>query len=283
MAFGSMGFSFEGESSTQGGEKGMVSLGESRVVTKKLLEADVVVVGGGMAGVCAAIAAARNGASVVLIQDRPVLGGNSSSEIRMHIVGADCSGGRKDTDARETGILEELRLECAVRNPQRSASMWDLLLYEWVRREPNITLLLNTSCVGVQTASENRIAAVIALRNSTEDLFAVKGKIFIDCSGNGRLGVEAGADFRVGREGRDEFGESLAPPKPDDKTMGSSILFITRKYDRPMPFKPPDWIRKFPRCEDLPSPPSQKLGIRLLVGGVGRSFEHRQRKRTHPR
>jgi alanine dehydrogenase len=90
MAFGSMGFSFEGESSTQGGEKGMVSLGESRVVTKKLLEADVVVVGGGMAGVCAAIAAARNGASVVLIQDRPVLGGNSSSEIRMHIVGADC-------------------------------------------------------------------------------------------------------------------------------------------------------------------------------------------------
>jgi glycine/D-amino acid oxidase-like deaminating enzyme len=141
MAFGSMGFSFEGEFSTQGGEKGMVSLGESRVVTKKLLEADVVVVGGGMAGVCAAIAAARNGASVVLIQDRPVLGGNSSSEIRMHIVGADCSGGRKDTDARETGILEELRLECAVRNPQRSASMWDLLLYEWVRREPNITLL----------------------------------------------------------------------------------------------------------------------------------------------
>ncbi|MFA0747994.1 FAD-dependent oxidoreductase, partial [Fervidibacter sp.] len=76
MAFGSMGFSFEGESSPQGGEKGMVSLGESRVVTEKLLETDVVVVGGGMAGVCAAIAAARNGASVVLIQDRPVLGGN---------------------------------------------------------------------------------------------------------------------------------------------------------------------------------------------------------------
>ena len=260
MALGSLGFSCESESSTQGGEEEMVSLGESRVVTKKLLEADVVVVGGGMAGVCAAIAAARNGASVVLIQDRPVLGGNSSSEIRMHIVGADCHGSRKDTDSRETGILEELRLECAVRNPQRSASMWDLLLYEWVRREPNINLLLNTSCVGVQMASENRIGAVIALRNNTEDLFTIRGKIFIDCSGDGRLGVEAGAEFRKGREGRDEFGESLAPPKPDEKTLGSSILFIARRYDRPMPFKPPEWIRKFPRCEDLPHRPHSYWG-----------------------
>lgn len=230
----------------------MVGLGKSRIVTQRTLDANVVVVGGGMAGVCAAIAAARNGASVVLLQDRSVLGGNSSSEIRMHIVGADCHGSRSDTDARETGILEELRLEDAVRNPQRSASLWDLLLYEWVKREPNITLLLNTHCCGVEMASENRIAAVIASLHSTEDLFTIKGKIFIDCSGDGRLGVEAGADFRMGREGRDEFGESMAPPKADNKTLGSSILFITRKHDRPMPFKAPDWIRKFPTCNDLP-------------------------------
>ncbi len=255
VAASSLGLTFGGGSFVEpleGDEPAMTSLGESRVVTTKNLDADVVVVGGGMAGVCAAIAAARNGASVVLIQDRPVLGGNSSSEIRMHIVGADCHGSRNDTDARETGILEELRLECAVRNPQRSASMWDLLLYEWVKRESNIVLLLNTSCIGVKMASENLIDAVIALRNSTEDLFTVRGKVFIDCSGDGRLGAEAGAEFRKGREGRDEFGESLAPPKPDNKTMGSSILFITRKHDRPMPFKPPNWIRKFPRCEDLP-------------------------------
>lgn len=249
-----LGSAFAGDVA-KGDEGAMVSLGESRMVTEKKLEADVVVVGGGMAGVCAAIAAARNGASVALIQDRPVLGGNSSSEIRMHIVGADCHGGRKDTDSRETGILEELRLEAAVRNPQRSFSMWDLLLYEWVRREPNITLLLNTACVGVKMDAENRIGAVIALRNTTEDLLTVYGKVFIDCSGNGRLGAEAGAEFRIGREGRDEFGESLAPLKPDNKTMGSSILFVARKYDRPMPFKPPDWIRKFHRCEDLPHRP----------------------------
>ena len=79
------------------------------------LQTDFCVVGGGLAGVCAALAAARNGIRVVLIQDRSVLGGNASSEIRMHIVGASCSG--KRPGARESGILDELRVEDAVRNP----------------------------------------------------------------------------------------------------------------------------------------------------------------------
>ena len=106
------------------------------------LKTDFCVAGGGMAGVCAALAAARNGASVVLIQDRSVLGGNASSEVRMHVVGADCSGGKPG--ARESGILEELKLEDAFRNPQRSYSLWDLLLYEKIHLEDRITLLLDT-------------------------------------------------------------------------------------------------------------------------------------------
>src|ERR1700756_2768177 len=94
------------------------------------LLADVAVIGGGMAGICAAISAARNGAKVVLVQDRSVLGGNASSEIKMHIVGADCHGQRPG--ARETGLIEEFRLDDAYRNPHRSYSQWDLLLYEKV-------------------------------------------------------------------------------------------------------------------------------------------------------
>ncbi|MEZ4612857.1 MAG: FAD-dependent oxidoreductase [Caldilineaceae bacterium] len=89
----------------------------------------------------------RNGAKVILCQDRPVLGGNASSEVRMHIVGADASGKRGTplaTETREGGIIEEIRLETAVRNPQRSASMLDLILYEKCRAEPNLTLMLNT-------------------------------------------------------------------------------------------------------------------------------------------
>src|SRR5438105_4913165 len=114
------------------------------------LDVDVVVAGGGMAGVCAAVAAARNGARVVLIQDRSVLGGNASSEIRMHIVGADCHGSRKGW--RASGLIEELRLEDAVRNPTRCYPYWDVLLYDRVIAEPNITLLLETDVVAVEMA-----------------------------------------------------------------------------------------------------------------------------------
>ena len=219
-------------------------LQQSRVATHLQLAADVVVVGGGMAGVVASISAARNGASTILVQDRSVLGGNASSEVRMHIVGADHHGNRPDEDARETGILEEIRLEDAIRNPQRSASMFDLLLYEKVISEPKITLMLNTHCYGVEMDS-GRIKAILASRHSTEDCFRIAGRIFIDCSGDGRLGMESGAEARVGREARSEYGESLAPDHADQKTLGSSILIMARRHDRPMPFKAPSWIHRF--------------------------------------
>jgi len=98
------------------------------------LTCDVFVAGGGMAGVCAAVSAARHGAKVILAQDRSRLGGNSSSEVKMHTVGADCSGGRPGW--RESGLIEEFRLDDAVNNPQRSFELWDLLLYDKVKSEP---------------------------------------------------------------------------------------------------------------------------------------------------
>ncbi len=223
-----------------------------KVAGAKSIQADVVVVGGGLSGVCAALAAARAGASVVLVQDRSVLGGNSSSEVRMHIVGADHHGGRTDTDSRESGIIEELRLDDAVWNPQRSAAAWDLLLYDKIRAQPNIRLLLNTSCVGVKTGRDNTIRAVIADRPATHDRFEIAGRLFVDASGDGRLGFEAGADFRVGRESRREFGESMAPEQADGKVLGSSILFTTRRQARPAPFRKPAWAKTYAGCEDLP-------------------------------
>src|SRR5512135_3360939 len=120
------------------------------------LKCDVLVAGGGMAGVACALAAARLGARVVLCQDRPVLGGNASSEIRMHIVGASgLEGGQPlETELREGGIIEEIRLELAVHNPQRSPSMMDLVLYDKCRREPNLTLLLDTAVVSGHVKDE---------------------------------------------------------------------------------------------------------------------------------
>jgi len=220
----------------------------SRATSVKHLAADFVVVGGGLAGVCAALAAARRGARVVLVQDRSVLGGNASSEVRMHVVGADCHGTRPG--ARETGLIEELRLEDAARNPHRSYSQWDLLLYEKAVAEPNLTLLLDTACVGCElapgaTGAVRRIRAVNALRHSTEDAFVLTAPFFADCSGDGRLGVEAGADFTVGREAQSAFGESLARPAADRHTLGSSILFTARRHETPQPFRAPAWVRRF--------------------------------------
>ena len=100
-------------------------------------EVDLCVVGGGLAGVCAAIAAARHGIQVALVQDRPVLGGNASSEIRMWICGAN------GEDVRETGIVEEIMLENYYRNANHSFSIWDSVLYEKVRFEKNRKLFLN--------------------------------------------------------------------------------------------------------------------------------------------
>lgn len=205
------------------------------------LNCDVLVAGGGMAGVCAAISAARHGAKVVLLQDRSRLGGNSSSEVKMHIVGADSHRGRPGW--RESGLVEELRLEDAVNNPQRCWEMWDFILYDKVVSEPNITLLLETVLYKA-TLDGDRITEVYARCDKSEMIYRVKSKVFIDSTGDSRLGLETGATFRTGREARSEFNESLAPEQPDNETLGSSILFTSRLYSKPMPFKAPSWARK---------------------------------------
>jgi hypothetical protein len=219
-------------------------------MTQHQLEADILVAGGGPAGVPCAVAAAREGARVILVQDRPMLGGNASSEVRMHIVGADAFGGRElETEAREGGIIEEVRLSQAVTNPQRSPSLLDLALYDLVRSEPNITLLLNTTVVGTETCG-GRIVRATAVRHSTEESFSIAANQFIDCTGDGRLGVEAGAPFVMGREDRQAFNETHALAAGDRQTLGSSLLYQARRYDQPMPFNPPAWARKF-TDEDL--------------------------------
>ena len=205
------------------------------------LNCDVLVAGGGLAGVCAALAAARHGAKVILVQDRSRLGGNSSSEVKMHVVGANCHKSRPGW--REGGILEELRLDDAVRNPHRSWELWDFLLYDKVISEPNIALLLESTLYGV-TVKGSRIETVMVRCDKSEVLYRIRAKVFCDCTGDCRLGLEAGAEMRWGREPRSEFNESLAPESPDRETLGSSILFTARDYGRPIPFYPPAWARK---------------------------------------
>ena len=217
-----------------------------RAVTEHQLACDLLVAGGGMAGVCCAIAAARLGSRVILVQDRPVLGGNASSEIRMHIVGATGlhAGLPLVLEPREGGLIEEIRLELAVRNPQRSAALFDLTLYDLCRAEPGLTVLLNSTVVAARTEGR-RITEVTVERPSTEDRFVVAARAFADCTGDGRLALEAGARFLRGREAATTHGETLAPAAADTKTLGSTILFQARRHDRPMPYVAPPWVRRF--------------------------------------
>lgn len=141
-------------------------------VMQEQLECDILVAGGGPAGVACALAAARCGAQVILCQDRPVLGGNASSEVRMHVVGANGTGRSERgqpgvTEAREGGIIEEIRLDNAVHNPQRSASMFDLLLYDKCRIEPNLRLMLNTTVSGAETVRDYNVDACVGAQWQT--------------------------------------------------------------------------------------------------------------------
>jgi hypothetical protein len=212
------------------------------VFTTVALSADVVVAGGGLAGVCAAIAAARNGAQVVLVQDRSRLGGNASSEIRMHALGARQKGWR------ETGIIEELKLTESATNLQRSFEMWDLILYDKVISEKNITLLLDTSVIDAKVAGD-KIKSCEAISPLLEEYYEIQADYFLDCTGDSTLAAVAGADFLWGREGKDVFGESLAPDKSDNKTMGNTILFFAKKHDSPMPFLPPEWANVYTKSD----------------------------------
>ncbi|MGE4631651.1 MAG: FAD-dependent oxidoreductase, partial [Planctomycetota bacterium] len=205
------------------------------------LEVDVLIAGGGMAGVCAALAAARNGANTLLIQDRSRLGGNASSEIGMHIVGADVHGGRSGW--REGGLIEEIRLEDARRNPHRAFELFDLTLYDLCQREERLTLKLDTSIYSAEVR-EGKITRVQARCDKTETIYRIEAGIYCDCTGDCRLGLEAGAEFRTGREPRAQYNESLALEKGDKNSQGSTILFTATKHENPIDFIAPPWARK---------------------------------------
>ncbi len=207
-------------------------------------EYDFCVVGGGMAGTIAAIAAARRGTRTALVQDRPVLGGNASSEIRMHICGA------HGENNRETGILEEIFLENHYRNPLPNYSIWDSVVYGKAKYQENLDVYLNASVCEL-TKDDDRIESVKAWQFTSETWWTIRAQLFADCTGDGILAPLSGAEYRVGREGRDEYGESIAPVEQDSKTMGLSCLFQAREYDHPRTFIPPHWAYKFREKEDL--------------------------------
>ncbi|MBR5519362.1 MAG: FAD-dependent oxidoreductase [Clostridia bacterium] len=208
-------------------------------------DTDLCVVGGGMSGLCCAIAAARHGIKVVLIQDRPVLGGNASSEIRMWVCGA------HGKDNRETGIIEEIMLENFYQNKGLKFPLWDSVLYEKAMAEPNLTLLLNSSCLDA-TMDGQKIQSVTAWQSNAETFHKVRATYYADCSGDSILAPLSGAEYRYGREAKSEFNETIPPDVADKKTMGMSCLFQIRETTKKVEFTPPEWAYTYETDAQLP-------------------------------
>lgn len=213
---------------------------------RKSRKVDVCVIGGGLAGTFAAIAAARHGAKVVLMQDRPMLGGNASSEIRMWVSGA----GTRVRNLQETGIMEEVLLENMYRNPTRNFSIWDSILYEKVKAETNIELLLNCACCFAE-CEDKIIKNVTGFQLTTYTWQKVEAETFIDCSGDSILAELVDAEYMVGREAKETFGETWGLEETDKKTMGMSLMIQAHETDHKCEFIPPEWAYKFTTDEEM--------------------------------
>jgi len=207
---------------------------------------DVVVVGGGPAGIGAALGAARNGCKVAFIQDRPVLGGNASSEIEIPPMGYI---GRPPDRVNVSGIAKEIFPTQGWGNFADSKKIERI-----VRAEKTIDLFLNTRGTGVTMAAKDTIETVLALDVRTGQRMAFAAPRFIDCTGHGWIGFYAGAEFRMGQEARAEFGETLAPVKAGVRTMGNSLykaIIVDRRPGGPtggsrgLPAKAPGTITKY--------------------------------------
>ena len=202
---------------------------------KALQKFDLCVVGGGIAGICAAVSAARLGLSVALVHDRPVLGGNNSSEIRVHL------GAYQNIPPypRLGDVLAEF-------GPVRGGNAEDAANYEderklaIVKAEKNIRLFLNEHVNGVKTNETGRILSVRSVNTRTGVATWFEAANFADCTGDGNLGFLAGADFRMGREAKGETNEPSAPEKADSITMGASVQWNAGKAsgDAAFPFRP---------------------------------------------
>ncbi|HXI01518.1 MAG TPA: FAD-dependent oxidoreductase [Sphingobacteriaceae bacterium] len=221
----------------------------------ELISTDLVIVGGGLSGTCAAITAARAGITVTLVQDRPVLGGNASSEVRLWVLGATSHMGNNNRWAREGGVIDEIHVENTFRNPEGNTILFDTILLEKVMNEPNIRLLLNTCVNNISKSSSDTIEKVFAFCSQNSTNYEISGSWFCDASGDGIMAFMSGAAFRMGAESREEFGEKFAPSKDYGELLGHSIYFYSKDTGKPVTFTPPSYalndITQIPRYKSF--------------------------------
>lgn len=213
------------------------------VLRKQKVSVDFAVIGGGLAGICAAITAARGGSSVALIQDRPVLGGNASSEIRLWALGATSHMGNNNRWSREGGVIDEILTENLYRNPEGNPIIFDTILIDAVKSEKNIILLLNTVMDACTMINDQTIRSVRAFNRQNETEYIIESPLFCDCTGDGTLGMLSGAEYIMGRDDID-YGDNLQYPADFGNLLGSTIFFYTKDTGKPVKYIPPSYAVK---------------------------------------
>ena len=191
---------------------------------------DFVVVGGGVAGMCAAVAAARNGVRTALVNDRPILGGNNSSEIRVHL-----GGSSELTPYKSLGRMIREFGHSKPGNAMPASNYEDEKKDSFIAAEPLVTLYPSYKAIGVEKNGEDITKVLIKNIESGEEIL-LSAPLFADCTGDGTIGFLAGADYMMGRESRDQYGESLAPEQADSLVMGASVQWYSVKNPKPVPF-----------------------------------------------
>ena len=219
-----------------------------RHMQEQVITVDLVVTGGGLSGVCCAISAARKGLKVALIQDRPVLGGNASSEVRVWALGATSHMGNNNRWAREGGLIDEIMVENIYRNREGNPIFFDALLLDKVLNESNITLLLNTVVHKVEKSDRRTIAAVEAFNPQNETVYKISGKWFCDASGDGIVAYMAGATYRMGTEETEVYNEGFSPSEAYGKLLGHTIFMYTKKSDKPVKYVAPSFALQDMTC-----------------------------------
>ena len=253
----------------KGGGKPDGALRLDETAASETVKADFVVVGGGLAGTCAAVAAARRGMKVALVHDRPVLGGNASAEIRVWSAGE-----------MKHPIVAELRGRFKIQDENLALS--DARRMRIVADERNIDLRVSTRAFGVEKRGDGTIAAVKAIDLVSCRVLRFEAPLFCDATGDGWVGFWAGADWRMGREAKSEFGETLAPDMADGDTLGASIMWTSAEANVPSAFSAPwaephaqgqvaihgEWFWEYGIHQDMIAD-AEKIRDRLLLAVYG--------------
>lgn len=230
---------------------------------------DLVVVGGGIAGCCAAVSAARLGCKVALIQNRPVLGGNNSSEVRVGLSGLISQqpypnlgylvdelgpvGHWNNWELKQDSLSERSRQikkilekhpEKKIHNAGPATNYEDEKKVSLLQNQLNVSLFLNMQVISVKK-EENRIVSVIGKDIESGKEYIFNGRLFTDCTGDGEVGYLAGADFHMGRESKEETGEPRAPLKADQLVMGTSVQWYATDVENVSSFPDCSWALQF--------------------------------------